>query len=123
MDSAHPSASGAADDFFARLDVLVSESVYRIDRPRGTEHPRIPGAVYPVDYGHLVGTTGGDGAGVDVFRGSAPTAVVAAALTVDLVKRDVEVKVLVGCTADEIAAVARFLAGVLGIGGLIVPRE
>jgi inorganic pyrophosphatase len=109
-------------DFFARLDVLVREAEFRLDRPRGTEHPRNPGAVYPVDYGHLAGTTGGDGDGVDVFRGTADAGVVAAALTADLVKRDVEVKVLVGCTDQEVAAVEQFLSTVLKIGGLVVPR-
>lgn len=98
MNTARPSA-GTKDDFFPRLETLVGDAEHRIDRPRGTEHPRIPGAVYPVDYGYLVGTTGGDGDGVDVFWGSGGTGVVAAALTADLVKRDVEVKVLVGCTA------------------------
>jgi inorganic pyrophosphatase len=44
-------------------------------------------------------------------------------LTADLVKRDVEMKILVGCTAEEIAAVENSLDRILGIGGLIVPRE
>jgi inorganic pyrophosphatase len=108
--------------FFSRLEVLVRDAEFRLDRPRGTEHPRIPGVIYPVDYGHLAGTTGGDGDGVDVFRGTAATGVVAAALTADLVKRDVEVKVLLGCTPEEVAAVEHFLSTVLGIGGLVVPR-
>jgi inorganic pyrophosphatase len=113
----------AVKDYFGRLDVLVRDTSYRIERPRGTEHPRLPGVIYPVDYGHLAGTTGGDGAGVDVFRGTATTGVVAVALTADLVKRDVEVKILVDCTAEEIAAVENFLGRILGIGGVIVPRE
>ena len=112
----------AGHDFFARLDDLVGGSRYRLERPRGTEHPRLSGVIYPVDYGYLVGTRGGDGDGVDVFRGTSGDGVVAAALTADLVKRDVEVKILVGCTTQEIAAVKHFLGDVLGIGGLIVER-
>ncbi|CAI7973876.1 hypothetical protein FRAHR75_1180005 [Frankia sp. Hr75.2] len=42
--------------------------------------------------------------------------------TVDPGKRDVEIKVLIDCAADEIERVRRLLDDVLGIGGLLVPR-
>ncbi len=85
--------------------------------------PPHPGRHLPVDYGYLDGTTGGDGDGIDVFRGSTIAGVVAVALTADLTKRDVEVKLLLGCTPEEITAVERFLRDVLGIGGPVVQRE
>ncbi|AXU16760.1 hypothetical protein CRV15_27105 [Streptomyces clavuligerus] len=95
-----------------------------VDRPRDSRHPRVPQAVYPVDYGYLDGTTSGDGEGVDVFRGSARGAgVVGVFLTADLVKRDVEVKVLLDCTEDEIDRIRWLLDEVLGIGGLLVRRD
>lgn len=108
---------------FPRLDALVETSQIHVDRPRGSEHPRIAGAVYPVDYGELSGTTGGDGVGVDVFVGSDRGAGLAGvALTCDLAKRDVEVKLLLDCTEAERDAVLTFLREVLGIGGHWVPR-
>lgn len=119
--SPEPRAWTQGDDFFDRLDALVATTALRIDRPRATEHPRLPDVVYPVDYGFLEGTTGGDGKGVDVFRGAGESGVVGAALTVDL-KGDVEVKILLNCSEAEIAAVQRFLATTLNIGGLIVRR-
>ncbi|ABD11228.1 hypothetical protein CcI156_18455 [Frankia sp. CcI156] len=79
--------------------------------------------MYPVDYGYLEGTVAADGGGMDVFRGSAAGAgVVGFFVTADPGKRDVEVKVLIDCTADEVERVRRLLDDVLGIGGLLVPR-
>ncbi|WP_068158610.1 inorganic pyrophosphatase [Rhodococcus phenolicus] len=109
--------------FFDALDALAGSAVVRIDRPKGTAHPRFPGVIYPLDYGYLDGTVAADGAGVDVFRGSGPAAVISAVvLTVDAGKRDVEVKVLLGCTPAEIAAVAAFLSERLGLGTTVVHR-
>ena len=80
-----------------------------IDRPRGTAHPRYPGRVYPLDYGYLKATRGGDGGGIDVWIGSLPERTLTAAVcTVDLEKRDSEVKLLLGCTPGEVARVVQF---------------
>lgn len=117
-----PAGGGAA--FFAHLDALVTSTGFIVDRPTGSVHPRAGAAVYPVDYGYLAGTTGGDSEGVDVFRGSATGAgVVGVVLTADPRKRDVEVKLLLDCTDSEIEQVRRLLDEVLGIGGLLVPRR
>lgn len=107
--------------YFRSLDDLVRAAPVVIDRPRGSAHPRYPDAIYPVDYGYLDGTTGGDGHGIDVFVGTATGAgVVAVVLTADVRKRDVETKLLVDCTTDEVAGVGAFLSGALGIGGHVV---
>jgi len=88
--------------FWQHVDHLVATSAVVIDRPAGSAHPRYPAIVYPLDYGYLAGTVGGDGEGIDIWRGSLPEATVTAAImTVDIVKRDAEIKLLIGCTADE----------------------
>jgi inorganic pyrophosphatase len=90
------------DRFWALADELVASSRIRIDRPRGSAHPRLGQVIYPLDYGYLEGTSAGDGAGVDVWRGSLPgQRVTAAIMTVDVFKRDAEVKLLIGCTQTE----------------------
>ncbi|MFF5584718.1 inorganic pyrophosphatase [Streptomyces hygroscopicus] len=110
--------------FFTNLDRICASARLVVDRPKDSRHPRAPQAVYPVDYGYLDGTTGGDGEGVDVFRGSAEGAgVVGVFLTADPNKRDVEVKVLLDCTGDEIERVRHLLDDVLEIGGLLVLRQ
>jgi inorganic pyrophosphatase len=90
------------DRFWQAVDRLVAESTVRIDRPKGTTHPRYPSFHYPLDYGYLEGTRAMDGGGIDVWRGSLPTAAVTAVVcTVDMTKRDSEIKLLIGCTHAE----------------------
>ena len=38
-----------------------------IDRPKGTEHPRIKGLIYHVNYGYVDGVFAGDGAEQDIY--------------------------------------------------------
>ncbi len=88
--------------FWTRLDQLVRDSTVIVDRPRGARHPRFPELVYPLDYGFLAETRSSDGGGVDVWLGSVlDKRVTGVLVTVDSEKRDVEVKLLVGCTPHE----------------------
>lgn len=97
-------------DFFSTVNQLVASHAMVVDRPKGTRHPRFTDAEYPIDYGYLDGTTGGDGSGIDVFRGSASLRGVAAvAATVNLHKRDGELKILLDCTEEEVDVVVSFL--------------
>lgn len=38
-----------------------------VDRPLGSVHPRWPDLIYPVNYGELPGTLGGDGQPLDAY--------------------------------------------------------
>jgi inorganic pyrophosphatase len=92
--------------FFAALDDLVASSTVIIDRPRGTRHPRYPEMRYPFDYGYLAGTQAADGDGIELWIGSLPGKKVTGVITtLDLVKRDAEIKVLIACTAEEAQAI------------------
>ena len=88
-------------DFWKALDELVSSSEIVIDRPRGSVHPRFLNFIYKVDYGYLKDTASMDGAGIDVWVGSGDKKVDAIMCIVDLMKRDSEIKILVGCTEEE----------------------
>ncbi|MFE9243109.1 Inorganic pyrophosphatase [Nocardiopsis sp. NPDC006938] len=94
--------------FWYELDRLVEGHTVRIDRPRGSSHPRFEEYVYPVDYGYLDETRGGDGEGVDIWVGSGPSGVVGAVATVDPMKKDAEIKILHGCTTDEVTRIEEF---------------
>ena len=73
-----------------------------IDRPKGSAHPRYPHMIYPLDYGYLKDTSAMDGNGIDVWLGSDSSRRIDAIIcTVDLVKRDSEIKLLIGCTEEE----------------------
>jgi inorganic pyrophosphatase len=94
------------EDFWQKLDQLVAGSPVKVDRPKGTPHPRYSSFVYPFDYGYLEHTRSGDGGGIDVWIGGLPEKDVTAIIcTVDLEKRDAEMKVLLGCTAQEAQAI------------------
>ena len=92
---------GYNEDFWNALDELVSNSEIVIDRPRGSAHPRFPNFIYKVDYGYLKDTASMDGAGIDVWVGSGDKKIDAIMCIVDLMKRDSEIKILVGCTEEE----------------------
>ena len=111
-------------DFWLGRENMVAAGKVVVDRPKGSVHPRYPSVVYPLDYGYVEGTTSADGHGVDVWRGSLPgTPLVGIVCTVDRLKRDVEIKLLLGCTAQEIEAVARFHNDSDKMSGIVVGRS
>jgi len=89
------------NDFWRALDSLVDNSEIVIDRPKGTAHPKYPDFIYKVDYGYLKNTSSMDGAGIDVWIGSGEKKIDAIMCIVDLMKRDSEIKILIGCTEEE----------------------
>jgi len=111
-------------DYWRAIDTLVKESELVIDRKRGGAHPRYPDFIYPVDYGYLKNTTSMDGGGIDVWRGTDPAQAVDAIIcTVDLMKRDSEIKILIGCTEEEKRAVMRVHNETEWMKGILVTRE
>ena len=96
-------------EFWAALDKLAETSQIVIDRPKGSAHPRFTQYIYPLDYGYLEGTSSMDGEGIDLWLGTDPAGKLTAILcTVDLIKRDSEIKLLLGCTEEEIQTVLAF---------------
>ena len=89
------------EDFWNALDELVNSSEIVIDRPKGSAHPRFPDFIYRVDYGYLKDTSSMDGAGIDVWVGSGDKKVDAVMCIVDLMKKDSEIKILIGCNEEE----------------------
>ena len=89
------------EDFWNAIDELVNTSEIVIDRPKGSAHPRFPDFIYRVDYGYLKNTASMDGAEIDVWVGSGDKKIDAIMCIVDLMKRDSEIKILIGCTEEE----------------------
>ena len=87
-------------DFWSALEKLVSESKVIIDRLKGSKHPRHD-FIYPFDYGYLENTKSMDGGGIDVWKGTKGSSVDAIICTVDLLKKDSEMKILIGCSEEE----------------------
>lgn len=109
-------------DFWDALDQLTADSEIVIDRPKGSAHPRFPNFIYPVDYGYLKGTASMDGGGIDLWRGEGEPAVTAVLCTVDLLKRDCEIKILLGCTEEELAAILKTQNRTPNMAALLIRR-
>jgi len=95
-------------EFWEALDKLVDESVIIIDRPKGSRHPKY-GFVYIADYGYIDNMKSMDGGGIDVWRGSGSERKCDAVIcTIDLLKRDSEIKILLGCSEEEKEEILNF---------------
>lgn len=113
----------ADEPFWEALDSLVATSTIVVDRPKGSRHPRYPDMLYEADYGYLERTTAMDGAGIDVWQGSEPTrGLDAVVCIVDLLKRDTEIKILIGCSEAEKAKIIRLHNESEHMKGLLIRR-
>ena len=111
-------------EFWCALESLVENSEVVIDRPKGSCHPRFSSLIYPVDYGYLKSTSSMDGGGIDVWLGSDPARRIDAVIcTVDLMKKDSEIKILIGCTAEETQAVLATHNASAYMKGILIPRR
>ena len=111
------------NDFWQAIDVLISSGRIVIDRPKGSFHPRFSNVKYEVDYGYIENTTSMDGGGIDVWCGSLDDKKVNAIIcTVDLMKKDSEIKILIGCTDDEIESVYEFHNDTKYMKGMLIRR-
>jgi inorganic pyrophosphatase len=111
------------DSFWRAMDSLGRESELVIDRPKGSHHPRYPQITYPVDYGYLKNTASMDGNGIDVWRGSDSSVKIDAVVcTIDLQKKDSEVKILIGCTSAEKKLIYEFHNRNETMKGLLIER-
>lgn len=112
------------DNFWNLMDELVAKSKIIIDRPKGSVHPRYHQIVYELDYGYLEDTKSSDNEGIDVWIGTdAEQKLDAIICTVDLVKRDSEIKLLIGCTSAEKAYIKSFYNEWPQMGGLLIERQ
>ena len=97
------------NEFWEYLERLIEICTIEIDRPKGSAHPRFPDLIYPLDYGYLKDTTSIDGGGFDVWLGLQSSArVEGIIITIDLSKRDLEIKVIIGCSEAELKTIMDF---------------
>ena len=110
--------------FWQLLEKLLYQSNIVIDRPKGSVHPRYPQNVYELDYGYLDGTESSDNEGIDVWFGTdAEQKLDAIVCTVDLVKRDSEIKLLIGSMPAEKSYINSFYNEWTQMRGILIERE
>ncbi len=80
-----------------------------LDRPKNSAHPRYTDMIYPLDYGYVENTSAADGGGIDVWIGTAEEKILTGILcTFDTLKRDAEIKLLIGCTLADVETIQGF---------------
>jgi inorganic pyrophosphatase len=95
--------------FWKAMQELAKTGSVVLDRPRGSAHPCHPDMIYPLDYGYLENTSAGDGSGIDAWIGSAGGKKLTGILcTFDRLKRDAEIKLLIGCTLEDVEIIQGF---------------
>ncbi|MBR2702002.1 MAG: Inorganic pyrophosphatase [Erysipelotrichaceae bacterium] len=94
--------------FWQKLDTLYLSGDLIIDRPKGTSHPSYSNLIYPVDYGHLKDIQNSEH--IACYRGSEKaSAIKAMVVCADILNKDIEVKLLVGCNEKEERDILGFL--------------
>lgn len=110
-------------EFWECIDKIISEHKIIIDRPKGAPHPKFSYNIYPADYGYLKGTNSGDGEGIDVYVGSLEgKRCDAYIIIVDLLKNEIEIKLLIGCTEEEKKEIFAFQNTSDMMKGMLVKR-
>lgn len=111
-------------EFWIALEQLTNDSEIIIDRPKGSVHPKYPDFIYRVDYGYLKNTSSMDGQGIDVWVGTDKDKRIDAVMCiVDLMKRDSEIKILIGCTEEETEIVFQTHNETEYMKGILIRRD
>lgn len=109
-------------DFWKIIDKMIASHNIIIDRAKGTAHPKW-GWIYETDYGYLDGTSSADSDGIDVWVGTAPNPVASAVICiVDALQNDSEIKILIGCTEEEIEKIYAFHNKFESMKGILIRR-
>lgn len=96
--------------FWQKVDTLYLSSGFRQTRKKGDVHPVFKNLIYPTDYGHVIDTKSISGEGVSVYAGSkSRSTITALVVAADILAKELDVKVLVGCTDEEVDEILRFL--------------
>lgn len=96
--------------FWQKVDTLFLSGNLQIQRHKGEVHPTFRNLIYPTDYGHLTDVKGAGEDGVSVYVGSQGTTQIDALIVAaDILMKELDVKILIGCSEEETDAVLRFL--------------
>lgn len=92
--------------FWQKVDTLFLSSDFTINKKKGEVHDTYSNLIYPVDYGKIQINEGG----ASIYLGSGnrykASALIIAA---DILAKELDVKILAGCSEEEEEAVLHFL--------------
>ncbi len=108
--------------FWQKIDTIFSSNRLIITKQKGESHSIYKNLKYPVEYGSLDDTLPEE-SGISVFRGSNKAhAVDAVVIAADILKKDIEVKLLIGCTPEEEISILQFMNQTEFQKGILVRR-
>lgn len=96
--------------FWQKVDSLYLSGTRKIIKKKGEVHDTFKNLVYPLDYARIEDMKSVSGHGVAVYLGSENRNKVSAlVIAADILEKELDVKVLAGCTEEEIEEVLRYL--------------
>jgi len=94
--------------FWQKIDTLYLSSDFVLSAPKNSKHPVYDNLIYPVDYGYLHDNNTDES--IHMYKGTLLTSGVdGIIICADILKKDIEVKLLVGCTQEEELKILEFL--------------
>lgn len=112
------------NSFWKYINKLVEDNEIIIDRPKGTSHPKYNDMIYEFDYGYINNTKTTDNGKIDVFKGSLHNRNVNTIIcTIDLLKKDIEMKILIGCTEIQKRKIYDFLNNTEYMRAIIIEKD
>lgn len=82
-------------EFWTACESLVASSNIFVEHKAGTTHNKYNDFIYPTDYGYICNTISSDSDCIDIWVGSSNSnAICGCIVTIDLLKRDSEIKLL-----------------------------
>lgn len=96
--------------FWQKIDTLFLSGKTEFIKKKGDTHAVYKNLVYPTDYGHISDVKSVSDSGASVYGGSGDRGkITALIIACDILARELDVKLLVGCNEDEIMDVLHFL--------------
>jgi len=95
--------------FWQKLDTLYLSSDFRLAHKKGDVHPRNKDLIFPFDYGYINTKDNGEESLIAVYKGTTGKKIDAVVVCADILKKSIEVKLLIGLTDEEEEILLRFL--------------
>lgn len=96
--------------FWQKVDTLYLSNDVKVVKKKGDVHDTFRNLVYPLDYGRIEDLASVSGKGVAVYLGSGNRhQVTALAVAADILAKELDVKILAGCTEEEVSQVLHYL--------------
>jgi inorganic pyrophosphatase len=110
--------------YWELLDILCENHKIIIDRPKGSRHPKYSNMIYQYDYGYLENAKSGDCGGIDVWVGTCSSEkVVGVICSIDVRKKDSEIKILYSCNENEMEEIFKFHNQNNDMQGILIIRS